>query len=380
MSVFLVAVEPSADQLAAGLVRELRAANQDIDIRGIGGEALRNVGVPSQMDISGLAILGFVEGLRHYPKILQKVREAADRVMDSQAEAVILIDSWGFMMRLATQLRKRGYTGQIIKYVAPQVWAMRAGRAKTLAEHVDHLLTIHSFDAPYFEPHGLPVHYVGNAVFDTDYRAGDTRAIRTQYKLGDRPVLAVFFGSRSSEVSRLTQVFTETVLALRADIPDLAIVSPVSDNVAKEVAAAAAADLRMQEIILLPESAKLDVMACATAALSCSGTMTTQLASAGVPTVVAYRLSSLTYVAARRLYRPDYISIVNIAAEAELMPEFLQDEVSATALSAALRPYLTDTKKRTAASDALLLQTTKMRGEQGSASAKAARAILNILA
>ncbi|WP_418152769.1 hypothetical protein AB8615_04175 [Litorimonas sp. RW-G-Af-16] len=149
--VFILAVENSADHLGAELVTALRSQQSDLTFAGIGGRAMSAVGVPSQMDIDGLAILGFVEGLKSYPMILRKVYEAGQRIMQSGADAVVLIDSWGFMIRVAKELRKQGYTGKIIKYVAPQVWAMREGRAKILARHVDHLLTIHSFDAPYFE-------------------------------------------------------------------------------------------------------------------------------------------------------------------------------------------------------------------------------------
>jgi len=181
--VYILAVENSADHLGAQLARALHTQDKTIKLAGIGGEALREAGVPSQMDITGLAILGFTEGLRSYPLVLRKVKEAAQRIMESGADAAILIDSWGFMVRVAKRLKKLGYKGQIIKYLAPQVWAMREGRAKILARYVDQLLTIHSFDAPYFERYGLPVHYVGNAVFDIDYQSGDSRALRDEYKL-----------------------------------------------------------------------------------------------------------------------------------------------------------------------------------------------------
>jgi len=170
------------------------------------------------------------------------------------------------------RLRKRGFDKTLIKYVAPQVWAMRPSRAKRVARLFDGLLTLHPFEADYFTPLGLPTHYVGNAVFDTDYLSGDADAIRKQYKLENRPILSVFFGSRKSEVDRLSRSFADAVMALKQAIPDLAIVSPVSDSVAEEVGAAAGTDPRLNEIIFLPETAKLDVMACSTAALACSGT------------------------------------------------------------------------------------------------------------
>ncbi|WP_409433676.1 lipid-A-disaccharide synthase [Litorimonas sp. RW-G-Af-16] len=378
--VFILAVENSADHLGAELVTALRSQQSDLTFAGIGGRAMSAVGVPSQMDIDGLAILGFVEGLKSYPMILRKVYEAGQRIMQSGADAVVLIDSWGFMIRVAKELRKQGYTGKIIKYVAPQVWAMREGRAKILARHVDHLLTIHSFDAPYFEQYGLPVHYVGNPVFDTDYRAGDGQSLRDQYDLGERPIVSIFFGSRPSEIARLAAPFADAIELLRMEFPDLAFISPVSNSVSKIVLGKAGEDLRLQEVIFLPEDRKIDTMAASRVALACSGTMTTQLASAGVPTVVAYKLAGLTYFAAKRLFKPDYISIVNIAADALLMPEFIQDDVTGEVLAEAVATYLCDPAQEKSAARALLDQTDKMRGEGGKASDRAALAIIDILA
>ena len=380
MKLYLIAVEPSADQLGADLVKELRALGADITFAGIGGPKMQAAGIPSQMDINGLAILGITEALKRLPFVYRKISEAAERIESTQPDAVICLDSYGFMIRLAERLRKRGFDKTLIKYVAPQVWAMRPSRAKRVARLFDELLTLHPFEAAYFTPLGLPTHYVGNAVYDTDYRAGEAQAIRGQYNLGDRPILSVYFGSRPSEVARLAKPFADAVVALKQAVPELAIISPVADSVAKDVGAAAGVDPRLNEIILLPEKSKLDAMACATVALACSGTVTTQLACAGVPTVVAYRLSGFSYVIIRSMIKLKYMSMVNIAADKALMPEFVQSAVKGDALAQALIPYLTDTKKRAAASSALINQTDELRGpKDATASARAAQAILEIL-
>lgn len=380
MKIYLIAVEPSADQLGADLAKALRAAVPDVQLLGIGGDKMRAVGIPSQMIIEGLAILGITEALKKLPLVYRKIAEASERINAAKPDAVIFLDSYGFMVRLAERLRKQGFEKTLIKYVAPQVWAMRPSRAKRVARLFDGLLTLHPFEPDYFTPLGLETRYVGHSVFDKDYKAGDPYAIRQKYELSDRPILSVFFGSRASEVTRLAKPFADTVMALKKHIPDLAIISPVSDSVAEEVGAAAGADSRLNEIIFLPEHSKLDVMACADAALACSGTVTTQLACAGVPTVVAYRLSAISYALVSRMLKLDYISMINIAANAPLMPEFVQDDVTGDALSMALLPYLKDRKKRATASNALLSQTDKMRGpDHIKASAQAAQAILDML-
>jgi len=386
MKIYLIAVEPSADQIGAELAKDLRTKRPDIKLAGIGGRRMQAGGIPSQMNIDGLAILGITEVLTKLPHVYRKISEATERIEAAKPDAVIFLDSYGFMIRLAERLRKRGFEKNLIKYVAPQVWAMRPSRAKRVARLFDGLLTLHPFEAPYFEPLGLPTHYVGNTVFDTDYRVGDPLALLKQYDLGDRPILSVFLGSRKSEISRLAKPFADAVIALKHNLPNLAVISlavisPVSDSVAEEVGAAAGEDPRLNEIIFLPEAAKLDAMACSTAAMACSGTVTTQLACAGVPTVVGYRLSAVSYAIVRRMVTLKYISMVNIAANAPLMPELIQGRATGQGLSNALLPYLTDTKKRATASHALIAQTDIMRGPKGvTASAKAAQAILDLLA
>jgi lipid-A-disaccharide synthase len=330
--------------------------------------------------------LGLVEGLKVYPVIMERVRQAADAIMDSGADAAILIDSWGFMIRVAKALKKRGYTGKIIKYVAPQVWAMREGRSKILAQYVDHLLSIHSFDAPYFTKHGLNVDYVGNPEFDEDFRAGDGAALRQEYNVdAGAPVLVLLFGSRLSEIERLATPFAVTVERLKNEMSELTIFSPVSDTIAEDVLAAASVDKRLQDVIFLGEDRKLDCFAAATAALACSGTVTTQLASAGIPTVVGYRLSAITHFIGKRIFKPDYASIVNISAGQELMPEFIQRDCTGANMAGALMPYLAIADIRAQASGALSAQIQKMRmgnkaGDSGSSSERAARAVLSVIA
>lgn len=385
--IFIVAAEKSGDELGAKLAVALKNASKDgINLSAIGGSALAAQGLPSAIDISPLSILGFTEGLKAYPIILDRVRQAADFIMDANPDAVVLIDSWGFMIRVAKTLKKWGFQGEIIKYVAPQVWAMREGRSRILAEQVDHLLTIHDFDATFFERHGLPTYYVGNPVFDQSYDTGDGDALRADYKIAKpQPVLALLFGSRLSEIQKLARPFADAVALLKAKIPDLVIVSPVSDTIATDVHAAASQHPALQDVILLGENRKLDCFAAADAAIACSGTVTTQLAIAGVPTVVGYKLNTLTYLVAKRLFKPRFISMVNIATDAALMPEFIQGDCEGENLAAAAGVYLQDQQACEQASVALKNAVAKMKsGNDGevstaSSSERAAAAVLEIV-
>ncbi len=378
--IYIVAVESSADHLGAELIAEIKKQSSKTKFLGIGGPAMQSQGIEPEIDISGLAILGFVEGVSAYPMIMRRVKGAVSSIMDNNPDMVVLIDSWGFMIRIAKELKKANFKGKIVKYVAPQVWAMREGRAKILAENVDHLMTIHNFDAPFFERHNLPVTYVGNPIFDTNFRAGDGHKLKLDFGIGESDkIISVFFGSRLSEIKTLAAIFTETVEILKQTRPDLKFVSPVSDSVATDLRAIAAEDKRMQDIILLPESTKFDVFDASVAAIACSGTITTQLACAGVPTVVAYKLNAITYAVAKRLYKPDYISLVNISAKEALLPELIQGDVTADNILREITKYLDDADLRETVSAKLLEQTAIMHGKGGIASKRAAQTILDIL-
>ena len=378
--VYIVAAERSGDDLGAQLAGLLRADAPGITVSGIGGPAMAEQGIDSPIDITPLSILGFVEGLKTYPTIMRLVRAAVGDIMSAGPDMVVLIDSWGFMMRVAERLKKRGYDGKIVKYVAPQVWAMREGRTKVLARSVDHLLTIHSFDAPYFEREGLPVTYVGNPVFDTDYMQGDGEGLRDRYNIpAGAPVIVVLFGSRPSEIARLAGPFADAIEILRRKFPRAVFVSPVAASVATQVGAQAATDMRLQDVILLGEHEKYNIFATSTAAIACSGTVTTQTACAGIPAVIGYKLSPLTWAIASRLYKPDHVSIVNIAAGERLMPECIQGECTGEKMAAELSLYIENPKARASASKALIEQTQKMRGSGGNSGARASKAILDLL-
>ncbi len=378
--VYIVAAERSGDSLGAALIDSLRERSPNIEISGIGAAQMTSRGITSPFDVAPLAILGIFEGLIKYRIVMRLVRQASDSIMTSGADIVVLIDSWGFMMRVAERLKAKGYEGRIVKYVAPQVWAMREGRTKVLARGVDHLFTIHSFEAPYFTREGLPVTYVGNPVFDQDYRGGDGAALKHKLRiLNNVPILCVLLGSRPAEIQRLAKPFGETLIALREAMPELVFVSPLAESTA-DLTREITKDLTgYDDVIWLDEDDKLNAFAASDVALACSGTVTTQLASAGLPTIVGYKLSAMSYFVASRLFKADYVSIVNLAAGSELMPEFLQDKCEPELLSAAVLSFLENDELRLTRRDQLLAQTDAMKAGQGAASDKAARAVLELL-
>lgn len=380
LRLMLVAAEASGDDRGAGLMRALkrRLGPDALEFVGVGGAGMQAQGLESPFDISELSVLGIVEGLKAYPRVVRRADQVADLAVATRPDAVVLIDSWGFTLRVAQRLRRRLPGVPLIKYVGPQVWASRPGRAKTLARTVDHLLSIHAFEGPLFEAHGLPVTFVGNSTLSLDLTAADPARLRAKIGAGpDDPILVVLPGSRPGEVTRMSPPFGEAVAALRASRPKLKVVMPVASTVAGQVEAATA-DWTDAPILLHGEAGKLDAMRAATAALACSGTVTTQLALAGCPMVVGYRLGAMTHAILKRLIRTPYISLINIAAGEMIAPEFVQDRCTGPALAEALAPLLDDPARRQAQAAAQSRALERMGAGGSDPDEAAAEAVLRI--
>ncbi len=374
----LVAAEASGDDRGAGLARALRARlGDDVRFVGVGGARMAAEGVQSPFDIAELSILGLLEGLLAYRKVVVRVRATVALAQREKPDVVVLIDSWGFTLRVAQQLRKLDPKLPLIKYVAPQVWATRPGRARTLAASVDHLLSIHVFDAPYFEAEGLATTFVGNSALTLDFSRADGARLRKDLGITpEAPVLLVLPGSRPGEISRILPPFAEAVAILKAQRPDLEVVIPAAPTVAETVKAQASGWAHIVE----GETAKLDAMKAATLALACSGTVTTELALAGVPMVVGYRLGALTHAILKRLIRTPYITLFNIAAQAFVAPELVQDDCNGPNLAREVGRRLDDPALRAAQVEAQTAALSKMGRGGPDPSEVAADTVLKVLA
>lgn len=344
LTVMLVAGEASGDAVGAGLARALKRRLGEGGVRfvGVGGAAMAREGVESPFDMAEVSVLGAVEGLMAYPRILRRVGDTTRLAAREAPDIAVLIDSWGFTLRVAHRLRRQTPGLPLIKYVGPQVWAWRPGRAKTLARAVDHLLTIHTFDAPYFEAEGLPTTFVGASALALDLSGADPTRLRAAIDVApDQPILLVLPGSRPAEVERLSPVFDDAVSRLTAARPQLRVVVPAAATVAKQVKAKVSA-WRSPAQVVEGDILKFDAMKASTVALACSGTVTSELAIAGCPMVVAYRTGEVGYQVLRQLVRLRFLTLFNIAADEAIAPEFIQHDCTGPKLAKALAARLDD--------------------------------------
>ncbi|GAA0628606.1 lipid-A-disaccharide synthase [Brevundimonas kwangchunensis] len=346
LKIMLVAAEASGDALGAGLAKALKARlGADVVFVGVGGPKMAAEGVASPFDIAELSILGWLEGLKAYGLVKRRVADTVAQAVAEKPDAVVLIDSWGFTIRVAKALKEALPGVPLIKYVGPQVWASRPGRAKTLAASVDHLLALYSFDAPWFEKEGLATTVVGSQALHVDMSGADPAAFRARRGIApDADLLLVLPGSRPSEIRLMTPVFEGAVARLKQENPALEIAVIAAGTVADDVAGRVATwPFRVH---LVSEAEKYDAMKAATVALATSGTVSTELALAGAPMIIGYRFQPLSYAIMKPFFTGKYATLFNHAADAEIARELIQTDATPEKFVAEARRLLSDPAAR----------------------------------
>lgn len=375
--IYVVACETSGDHLGAKLMEGLRAeTGGQVEIVGVGGPAMQAAGLRTLFDPAELALIGIFEVLPKAALVLRRVRETVADIVARNPDVLVTIDSWGFTGRIHERLSRMGHPTKRVRYVAPQVWAWRAGRAKQLARWIQHLLTLFPFEPPLFTKVGLPATWVGHPVLESGADRGEGARFRAQHNIAaETPLLAVLPGSRASELTALLPVFEATVGKLLAQVPALRLVVPTVPQVAARVRAAVA-QWPWPVVVVETEAGKFDAFAASNAALAASGTVTLELAMAGVPHVIGYRVNALTALAMRFLLKTEYVNLVNVLLDRESVPERLQETCRADILAADVLGLLNDSEKMKADFKAALSQ---LRPKGAPPSRAAARAVLNMI-
>ena len=290
--------------------------------------------------------MGVAEVLPRAPIIFRRVRETVAEIRALRPDAVVTIDSSGFSWRIAQRLRRRGDTVPLIHYVAPMVWAWRAGRARRIARWYDHLMTLLPFEPPYFERVGLSCRYVGHPVLESGADRGDGRRFRDAFGIADEELLiTVLPGSRAGEVRRLLPIFGAALYRLRGAIGPFRIVVPTVDTVAAKVSAAVGGWPGTPIVVQRPDE-KHDAFAASRAALAASGSVALELALAGLPMVVGYRLNPLTEALLDRVLRVRQVNLVNLLLGRPLVSELLGPNCTPQRLAAALVSLIRDERVR----------------------------------
>ncbi len=340
-TIWLLAGEASGDVLGARLMLALRARRPDLQFAGVGGPRMLAAGLPhSLFPMADLAVMGLAEILPRLRLLGNRLNMAVADIEARRPDLVVTIDSPGFCIRLLKRIRGLGL--KRVQYVAPQVWAWRESRVKSFPGLWDRLLCLLPFEEAFFARHNLPVRFVGHPVLQSGADQGNEARFRARHDIApDAPILILMPGSRRNEAPRLLPVFGETVALLLRDFPNLVPVIPASP-VVQSLVQQTAASWPAKPLVITDIDEKHDAYAAAGAALTKSGTSTLELALAGVPMAVTYRVNPITGALARRLIKVHFVAMVNLLAGRALVPELLQQDCTPEKLRATVRALLTD--------------------------------------
>lgn len=336
MKIMISVGEASGDMHAANVLQKLNNnGNKNIEAFGMGGKRLRACGMELLVDNQHHSVMGLVEVLNKYPQLRANLTTLKKALRERQPDLLLVVDYPHFNMKLATAAKSLNIP--VIYFIAPKVWASRPGRLQELAKLVDHMAVILPFEVELFENAGIPTTFVGNPLLDNCklIEAGDCKI-----DCDPAPRIALLPGSRKSEISYLFPAMLDAAALLKDKYPDSEFLVPVAETIDESYIKEFFHDRDVNIKLIKPDDYRL--LASSKVAIVASGTATLELAVLGVPMIVTYRMNQLSYAVVKRWVTIPNISLTNIIAQRKVVPELLQDEVTADSLFEAADKLLSD--------------------------------------
>lgn len=345
-NIFIFAGEPSGDLHGSHLIQALKNLKNDYKIEAVAGPLMRLQDIDTYMEMEEFAVMGFTDVFLSLPDLIRKFYKIRNHILDTQPDVVILIDYPGFNLRLAAHLRKKGYTGKIVQYICPTVWAWGKNRIQKMNANLDLLLTIYPFEKDYFSKTTLQVDYVGHPISQTLQNYAYT-------SLGEKAedhLIAIFPGSREGEIRRnLSKILMSIKHLKKLEPKTIFAISIANDKVLPIIQDMMhSSDLSEEDFMFVPKDKTYELMKACRTAIAKSGTVTLELALHQKPTVVVYELTFLNRFIAKYLMRVNlpYYCIVNILGKSEVFPELIEFGFTSENLSRNLSELNLDGEKR----------------------------------
>ena len=344
MKIMMSAGEASGDMHAAAVAAEIKREYPDADIFGMGGDNMRNAGVRIIYDIGNLGIIGVVEVIRHLSLFFKLRTFLRHAMMEEKPDVVVCVDYPGFNMKIAHVAKELGIP--VVYYIAPTIWAWHKGRAKNIVRDVEHVASIFPFEAEAYREAGARVTFVGHPLADA-VKASMSYEEAMMFFGGDRVKKRILLmpGSRKNEVEKLLPAMLKAADILTEKC-ECQFFLPRAGTISSEFIQDFLKNASPRLDIIVTAGRIYDLMRICTACIASSGTATLETALMGLPTVLVYRLSAITWFLAKHLVRVEYAGLPNILLHKEVTPELLQDKVTAGNIAEVVLPWLTDEVKR----------------------------------
>jgi lipid-A-disaccharide synthase len=331
--------ESSGDQHAASMFLELKKYQPDIKGMGMGGTKMRQADIDVRYDSSAIGVIGVVEVIKHFADILSAFKAMRQLLLTERPDLLVCVDYKDFNFRLARFAKQNGI--KVLFYVSPQVWAWRPGRVKKYGAAIDMMAVIFPFEVAYYEAEGVPVRYVGHPSVDKVQPQHSKEDDLQIFGLTNtKPIIGILPGSRRNEIERMLPVMLDAAHKLQSSFPGAHFLLPQADSIPDTLLADQLRSARL--MITVIKHKPYDVIQCCDAIMTTSGTASLEIALLGVPMVIAYKLSPLTYWLGRWLVKTPYIGLPNIMLGKLAVKELIQHEASAENLAAEIFKMLND--------------------------------------
>ena len=368
-TIFIIAGEKSADNHGAILMQSIRLIKPDIAFAGIGGEKMSAIGLKSIENINKLAVMGFVEVIKH----LSFFRILRDKVLEEiksiQPIQIILIDYPGFNLRLSKSIKDR-FDIPITYYISPQLWAWKEKRIEIIRKYIDQMLVIFPFEEVWYKKRGVHAKFVGHPIFDEWTPTVKLDLCNILRLNPDKPILTLYPGSRKQELKQHLPLFIKTAEELRNKNHQIQFILGLSHELNLD-------NFLIPNWIQIEKDCPQKALECADLALVASGSATLEAAVFGTPMIIIYKMSILSWWLSKLLVKTEYVGMVNIIAEKKIMPEYLQNQAVSQAIASESFEMITNREKQAKMKSELLSVKKKLQGS--GASKRAAEYILSLL-
>lgn len=350
--IVVIAGEESGDVLGGRLCAALRERWPDLGLSGVGGAQMmaaaseNGAAFDTLFDMTDLSVMGLVEVLPALPRIMNRMKRVKRHIAAVRPDLIVTIDAPDFNFRIGRYVHKACPQVPVVHYVAPTVWAWRAGRARKIARFLDGLMCVLPFEPPYFELHGLKSQYVGHPLTEKIDGLPAQSVAKAHYDIQETmPCVAMLFGSRRSEISKLGNDFAQTIHLLHKEKPEAVFLIPALAHVKADILKALGRVFDRPEeqacLRFIPPQDRYMAFRAADCAVAASGTVGLELSYCGTPHAIAYRMNRLTFAIGKLLVKVKFAHLGNIMLGRAVFPEFLQDNCDPKALAAFVRSILT---------------------------------------